>query len=104
MAVYEHKTYRVITMIRGRLSTMIFQKTLHLQLSDTFDTAAVTHLNSGVEWVSGGLIELHEFYSSIIEAGLAMWLLARLLHIAVLASAVFVISALLGFLLVRTNF
>lgn len=90
MAVYEQKTYRVMTMVRGSLSTMIFQKTLRLQLSETTDTAAVTHLTSGVELVSRGLMELHEFYSSIIEAGLAMWLLARLLHAAVLASAAFV--------------
>jgi ATP-binding cassette subfamily C (CFTR/MRP) protein 1 len=92
MAVYEHKTYRVITMIRGSLSTMIFQKTLRLSNSKISDTAGVTHLTGGVEWVSMGLLELHEFYSSVIEAGLAIWLLFRLLHVAALASAAFVVG------------
>jgi hypothetical protein len=39
-----------------------------------------------------GLLELHEFYSSVIEAGLAIWLLFRLLHVAALASAAFVVG------------
>ncbi|KAF3491610.1 Cyclic peptide transporter [Arthroderma uncinatum] len=93
-AVYEHKTYRVITMVRGSLSTMIFQKTLRVECSATSDSIAITHLNADVEWVSSGLLDLHEFYSSILEASLALWLLARLLQMAMVASAVFILICL----------
>ncbi|KAK2879339.1 hypothetical protein FQN49_000972 [Arthroderma sp. PD_2] len=95
-AVYEHKTYRVITMVRGSLSTMIFQKTLRVECSATSDSIAITHLNADVEWVSSGLLDLHEFYTSILEAGLALWLLARLLQMAMLASAVFILLCLIA--------
>ncbi|KAJ5198318.1 Cyclic peptide transporter [Penicillium cinerascens] len=96
MAISEHKTYRVITMVRGSLSTMIFQKTLRLPHSKISDTAGITHLTGGVEWVSMGLLGLHEFYSSVIEAGLAIWLVFRLLHAAALASAAFVVVCVLA--------
>ncbi|KAJ5543476.1 Cyclic peptide transporter [Penicillium sp. DV-2018c] len=96
MAVYEHKTYRVITMVRGSLSTMIFQKALRLPHSKMSDTAGVTHLTGGVDWVSMGLLELHELYSSVIEVCLAIWLLVRLLHVAAVASASFLIVCVLA--------
>lgn len=80
-------------MMRGSLVTLIFDKTLRIQSSAVSGAEAVTHMSADVERVGSGLVELHEIYSSLIEMGLALWLLARLLHVAAAASTVFMVGA-----------
>lgn len=48
-------------------------------------------MSTDIERIGSGLREIHEVYSSIIEVTLALWLLARLLNFAMIASTVFVI-------------
>ena len=71
---------------------MIFEKTLRVECSEVYDSTVVTHLNADVEWIGSGLLELHEFYACLLEVALALWLLVRLLGLALLASAVFILS------------
>lgn len=78
-------------MVRGSLVTMIFDKTLRVQDSTASEAAAVTLISADVERIGSGLRELHETYASIIELGLALWLLERLLHAAMAASTGFVV-------------
>ncbi|KAJ5748330.1 uncharacterized protein N7511_010026 [Penicillium nucicola] len=93
-AAYEHKTFRVITMIRGSLVTMIFNKTLRMSTSTISDAAAITLMSTDIERIGFGLIDMHETYSNIIEVALALWLLTRLLNIATIASTVVVVACL----------
>lgn len=79
-------------MIRGSLVSMVFDKTLRIQGSAVADAEAITLMSADVERIGTGMRELHELYSSVIELGLAIWLLERLLHVAMAASTVFVIS------------
>jgi ATP-binding cassette subfamily C (CFTR/MRP) protein 1 len=48
-------------------------------------------MSTDIERIGSGLREIHEVYSSIIEVTLALWLLARLLNMAMIASTVFVL-------------
>ncbi|RDL41711.1 Cyclic peptide transporter [Venustampulla echinocandica] len=95
-ALYEHKTYRVITMIRGSLLPMIFDKTLQVSASAVSDAEAVTLMSADIERIGSGLREMHEMYSSVIELALALWLLERLLGVAMAASTVFVVLCLIA--------
>ncbi|KAJ6082006.1 hypothetical protein N7499_006880 [Penicillium canescens] len=95
-AAYEHKTFRVITMVRGSLVTMIFNKTLRLSTSAVSDAAAITLMSTDIERIGFGLIDMHEIYSNITEVALALWLLARLLNIATIASTVIVVICLIA--------
>ncbi|KAJ5185124.1 hypothetical protein N7491_007004 [Penicillium cf. griseofulvum] len=95
-AAYEHQTNRIITMVRGSLVTLIFDKTLRMSTSVVSDSAAITLMSTDIERIGSGLREIHEVYSSIIEVTLALWLLARLLNFAMIASTVFVILCLLA--------
>ncbi|KAJ5294660.1 hypothetical protein PENANT_c006G09572 [Penicillium antarcticum] len=95
-AAYEHKTFRVITMIRGSLVTMIFNKTLRMSTSTISDAAAITLMSTDIERIGFGLIDMHETYSNITEVALALWLLARLLNIATIASTVVVVICLVA--------
>ncbi|CAG8888161.1 unnamed protein product [Penicillium egyptiacum] len=89
-AAYEHKTCRVITMVRGSLVTLIFNKTLRMSTTAISDTAAITLMSTDIERIGSGLREMHELYSNFTEVALALWLLARLLNVATIAPTVVV--------------
>jgi hypothetical protein len=70
---------------------MIFNKTLRMSTSTISDAAAITLMSTDIERIGFGLIDMHETYSNIIEVVLALWLLARLLNLATIASMVLVV-------------
>jgi len=78
-------------MLRGSLVTLIFDKTLRMSTSVAAGSAAITLMSTDIERIASCLREIHEVYASIIEVTLALWLLARLLNLAMIASTVFVI-------------
>ncbi|KAH0593670.1 hypothetical protein MHUMG1_08420 [Metarhizium humberi] len=49
LAWYEHMTYRVLTMFRGSLITIIFGKTLRLSASAVHDAEAITLMSADVD-------------------------------------------------------
>ncbi|OJJ69537.1 hypothetical protein ASPBRDRAFT_198193 [Aspergillus brasiliensis CBS 101740] len=77
--VYQHKTYRLVSIIRGSLVTLIFNKTLP----------------PIIERITVGLRHIHDFYANFIEVGLAFWLMARLLGLATIAAVVVIIACLI---------
>lgn len=83
-------------MIRGSLVTLIFNKTLRIRTTAVSDTAAITLMSTDIERIGSGLRDMHKLYSNFIEVALALWLLARLLNIATIASTVFVIGMSIG--------
>lgn len=76
-------------MVRGSLVTLIFEKTLRMSTSAVADASAITLMSTDVERIGTGLVDMHETYANATEVVLALWLLARLLHIAVISSTVF---------------
>ena len=81
-------------MVRASLISLIFEKTLRLSTSAVSDATAVTLMSTDIERIRYSLMEMHEIYCNFIEVGLALWLLARLLNVAMIASAVVVIGNL----------
>jgi ATP-binding cassette subfamily C (CFTR/MRP) protein 1 len=75
-------------MARGSLVTLIFDKTLRMSTSVVSDSAAITLMSTDIERIGSGMREIHEVYASIIEVAIALWLLARLLNLAMIASTV----------------
>lgn len=76
-------------MVRGSLVTLIFEKTLRMSTSAVADASAITLMSTDVERIGTGLVDMHETYANATEVVLALWLLTRLLHIAVISSTVF---------------
>lgn len=91
-AVYTHKVFRLITMIRGSLVTLIFDKTLRMSTSAISDATAVTLMSTDIERIGSGLLDIHEIYGNFAEVVIALWLLARLLNVATIASTIVVIG------------
>ncbi|UJO17086.1 ABC multidrug transporter B [Fulvia fulva] len=70
-AVYQHKTYRLLTLYRGALVAMIFDKTLRVEASSVDDAEAVTLMSADIDRTTGSMHVVHELYASVIEAGIA---------------------------------
>ncbi|KAJ5183506.1 P-loop containing nucleoside triphosphate hydrolase protein [Penicillium capsulatum] len=95
-AVYQHKIFRLITMVRGSLVTLIFEKTLRMSTSAVADASAITLMSTDIDRIAHGLLDMHEIYMNLIEVVLVLWLLARLLHLAVIASTAIVLVCLIA--------
>jgi ATP-binding cassette subfamily C (CFTR/MRP) protein 1 len=70
---------------------MIFDKTLRMSTSAMSDATAVTLMSTDIERIGSGLLDVHEVYGNILEVFIALWLLARLLHVATIAATIVVI-------------
>ncbi|KAJ5770022.1 uncharacterized protein N7511_002073 [Penicillium nucicola] len=93
----QHKTFRLITMIRGSIVPLVYRYTMRLDAGVARDSAALTLMSVDVERISSGLQYVHEVWASPIDIGLALWLLERQLGLAVVAFAsVFLFCTLLG--------
>ncbi|KAH0592836.1 hypothetical protein MHUMG1_09481 [Metarhizium humberi] len=90
---YQHKTYRLLTMFRGSLISLIFSKTLRMSATKISDAEAITLMSADIDRIALSLELVHEFYSSFIEIALSMWLLYRLLGVAMAASTAHVVGA-----------
>ena len=93
-AVYQHKTYRLLTLFRGSLVTFIFGKTLRIDSTVIADAEAITLMSADIDRIGSSMPIIHEMYASLIEAALALWLLYRLLGVAVVAPIGWIIRAL----------
>jgi hypothetical protein len=73
-------------MFRGSLVALIYGKTLRLGSTSTDDADAITLMSADIDRIESFTI-IHEMYAGVIEAGVALWLLFRLLGVAVVAPA-----------------
>ncbi|KAF4592615.1 ABC transporter [Ophiocordyceps camponoti-floridani] len=88
--IYQTKEYRLLTLFRGSLVTMIFNKTLRVNSTSIADGEAITLMSADIDRV-GAVTFIHEFYSSFIEAAIALYLLWSLLGIAVVAPVIWIV-------------
>lgn len=80
---YWYFQYRFLTMVRGCLVSAISWQTARLNLLAVSDPkAAVTLMSADVERITDGLRPLHDFWASIIQIGIALYLLKRQMGVA----------------------
>lgn len=84
---YEHKSYRAMAMMRSSIVGLLYQKTLRLRTAAVaeFSGAPVTLMSADVERIGIGLSSMHDSWASLIEVGLAIWILEMNLGIPILA-------------------
>ncbi|KAH7305780.1 ABC transporter [Stachybotrys elegans] len=93
--VYQHKTYRLVTLFRGSLISLIFGKTLVVDLSNVSESEGVTLMSADIDRIGASLPLIHELYASPIEAGIAIWLLYRMFEVSMAAPLAWVIVCLI---------
>jgi ATP-binding cassette subfamily C (CFTR/MRP) protein 1 len=91
---YQHKNYRAITLVRGSLVSLIYNKTLHIDITAVDQSSSVTLMSADVERVGTGMRFIHEAWGSVLDISLAVYLLQRQLGVASVAPAVLFLSAI----------
>lgn len=79
---YQHFTFRFITMMRGGLISMLYNKAADIPLADVDTASSLTLMSADVERIVTGMQTGHEVWANSIEVGLAIYLLKRQLGVA----------------------
>lgn len=83
-AQYRHQIFRVITMIRGGLTCLIYDVILTLDANLMGESAAITLMSADIERIGAGLTTIDSLWAGPIEVGIAIYLLQRELGLACL--------------------
>ncbi|KAK6086716.1 hypothetical protein SCUP234_02236 [Seiridium cupressi] len=76
-AVLIYLSIALVTMIRGGLVAMIFDKTMRLDYSMAKDSEAITLMSADIEGIEPGVELIHEIWASVVELGIGLYLLQR---------------------------
>lgn len=80
---YWHQQYRFLTMARGCLVSAIGWKTASLDILAASDPkAAVSLMSTDVERITDGMRPLHDFWASIIQIAISLYLLEQQMGVA----------------------
>lgn len=74
-AWYKHMTYQLLTMYRGGLASLVFQKTLKLKTFSIRESAPVTLMSTDIESIVLAGDPLHDIWASFLELPIAIYLL-----------------------------
>ncbi|KAF2437796.1 P-loop containing nucleoside triphosphate hydrolase protein [Karstenula rhodostoma CBS 690.94] len=78
---YQHKTYQLVTMVRGALVSMLYARTLESAPGALSDRAPVTLMSVDVDGVTDVVPVYNEIWAGIVEIGIAVYLLRRQLGV-----------------------
>lgn len=93
---YQHLTYRFITMMRGGLISMLYNKATDIALTDVDPASSITLMSADIERIVTGMQTGHEIWSNTIEVALAIYLLERQLGVACTIPIGVAVVSLLG--------
>lgn len=93
---YEWRSWRAATIMRGSIIPLIYEKALVLDStvsSATFNpTSTLTLINTDIETMVGGVTQLHETWSNLVEIGISIYLLERQLGVACVMCVAFALG------------
>ncbi|KAK0368673.1 ABC transporter [Colletotrichum limetticola] len=76
-AAFSRHQFRLTTMLRAGLMSMIFRQTVSLKADDLKDSAAVTLMGTDIERIVLTFNNLHQIWAAVLEVGIAIFLLQR---------------------------
>ncbi|PLB55396.1 putative ABC transporter [Aspergillus steynii IBT 23096] len=95
-ALYWYCHHRLRTMVRSILVTETFAAATRVRLGSGDDNAALTLMSTDMERIRMGLRFVHETWASMIQAGLAAWMLYRQLGVVLVAPVGVVVVCFVG--------
>ncbi|KAF6815977.1 hypothetical protein CSOJ01_03246 [Colletotrichum sojae] len=81
----QHLVYRYVTMMRGCLVLLIYQKTTSMSVVAAEDAAAVTLMSTDIERIVNGMSKIHESWSTLLQMAVALALLYKQLGVVFIA-------------------
>ncbi|KAK7753241.1 hypothetical protein SLS62_004760 [Diatrype stigma] len=92
-ALFSYQTTRFITRTKGGLIGLVYQETLKARTVDLGETTAIALMGTDIERIGQNLQSVHEIWASIIEIGVAIWLLQQQVFLACLAPVAVIASS-----------
>lgn len=89
---FRHNIYRLITMVRSGLITLIYDSTLNLDTRAATDSAALTLMSTDIECIAVGFEVFDSLWADPIEIGIATYLLYKQIGIAIIAPIIAALS------------
>ncbi|KAF3019761.1 hypothetical protein E8E14_010934 [Neopestalotiopsis sp. 37M] len=89
-SVYQYLHNRTLQMLRGCLVIAIYTKATEARADAGEEAQSVTLMSSDLERIQNGLLTVHDMWASILEVGIASWLLYQQLGIAFISPIVVV--------------
>ncbi|KAF5682935.1 major facilitator family transporter [Fusarium denticulatum] len=93
---YQHLTYRAITMARGQLVSILFNKATDISITAADPSAALTLMSADIERIDTGWRTAHDVWANLVEIVIAVYLLGRQLGIACLIPVGAAIFSIIG--------
>lgn len=75
MGQSQHLTYRLITMARGGLISMLYSKATDLSITSVDPSSSMILMSADIERITTGWQTIHELWANMIEVALAIYLL-----------------------------
>lgn len=72
-------------MVRGTLTTAVYQKALQMNISASTNAKTMTLMSADCERITRGLMDLHELWANLTQVALATWLIETQLGVACVA-------------------
>jgi len=101
---FMHQTYRLVTVSRGTVISMIYSQTVDINLASVDESAAVTLMSADVERICSALQYIHGTWASPLDAGIGVYLLHRHIGMAAIGPAVLSLTFGLIVLFVATRY
>ncbi|KAJ6007677.1 hypothetical protein N7540_011653 [Penicillium herquei] len=96
-SVYKRQLNRFGSMTRSGLISLIFTQTTRLKASDVADSAALTHMGTDTERIVSNLRNsVHEIWATVLEVGVAVWLLERQINVSCVVPGIIAIGSVLA--------
>ncbi|KAF7554083.1 hypothetical protein G7Z17_g3181 [Cylindrodendrum hubeiense] len=84
-ALSSYQTTRFITRVKGGLIGLVYQETMKVTTANLGEITATALMGTDVERIGYTFVQIHEIWASIIEIGVAIWLLEQHVFLACLA-------------------
>ncbi|OJJ96437.1 hypothetical protein ASPACDRAFT_54364 [Aspergillus aculeatus ATCC 16872] len=87
--MFYHMTFRFVASARGSLISIIYAKTLDLDITALDESVAVTLMSSDVESICNGLQLLHDLWAVPLELTIVVYLLAQEIKMAAIEAKLY---------------
>jgi ATP-binding cassette subfamily C (CFTR/MRP) protein 1 len=93
-ALASYQSARFVARVKGGLIGLIYQETMKARTADLGETTAIALMGTDIERIGSNFLRIHDLWASVIEIGVAIWLLEQQVSSACLAPVVVILGML----------
>lgn len=91
-ALTSYQSARFVARVKGGLIGLVYQKTLEVRAAELGEITAIALMGTDVERIGFNFLQIHDLWASVIEIGVAVWLLEQQVFIACLAPVLVILG------------